>query len=199
MMKRVTPLLLLLACGDVTDPDGTPDEQEVITTVILTFEPTAGGDAIEAQWADPENDGDPTIDPITLDDGVEYALGVRFLNELESPPEELTEEITDEAEQHQVFFTGSGVEGPATGTNPAAVVSHAYADSDEGGLPIGLDNVVTALGVGSGELVVTLRHMPPEDGEPVKQADLAEAVASGGFAAIGGDNDAQVTFSIAVE
>jgi hypothetical protein len=41
--------------------------------------------------------------------------------------------------------------------------------------------------------------MPPESGEAVKNESAASDVASGGIAAIGGDNDVAVTFSLTVE
>lgn len=199
-ITRATPLLLLLAggCGDVDDHDHDHDENEVITTVVLTFAPTGGGADLAFTWTDPEDDGSPVIDDVVLPSG-DYTLSLQFLNALEDPPEDLTAEVADESDQHQVFFTGSGVQGPATGTNAAAVITQAYADTDAGGLPIGLENDITTLGAGTGELVVTLRHMPPEDGQAVKTAGAAEAVASGGFGAIGGDDDAQVTFPLEVQ
>jgi hypothetical protein len=202
-ITRLTPLLLLFtgACGDVEDDHDhshSHDENEVITTVVLTFTPDAGGADLEFTWADPEDDGDPVIDPIVLPSG-DYALSVSFLNELEDPAEDITAEIADEDDSHQVFFTGSGVEGPATGTNASAVITHAYADTDADGNPVGLTNDISTLAAGTGDLVVTLRHMPAEDGNPVKSATSAEDVASGGFASIGGDNDAEVTFPIEVQ
>lgn len=197
-LALLLPALALAACADVENPDH-DHENEVVTTVVLTFTPEGGGEALEFTWADPEDDGSPVIDEIVLADGATYALTVAFLNALEDPAEDLTDEIADESDQHQVFITGSAVEGPATGENAAAVISHAYADTDANGAPVGLDNDITALGAGSGELIVTLRHLPEEGGVPAKTEDLAETVAASGFAAIGGDNDAQVTFSLTVE
>lgn len=201
-ITKMTPLLLLFAggCGDVEDDDHghSHDENEVITTVVLAFTPDAGGADLEFTWADPEDDGDPVIDSIVLPSG-DYSLAVSFLNALEEPAEDITAEIDDESDAHQLFFTGTGVEGPATGTNASAVITQAYADSDANGNPIGLSNDIGTPQTGTGELIVTLRHMPDEDGNPVKTSSSADDVASGGFDAIGGDNDAQVTFPIEVQ
>lgn len=198
-LTRLIPFLLLAAgCGDVDDSDEPPAENEVVTTVVLTFTPDGGGTDLTFSWADPENDGDPVIDDIVLPSGA-YTLAVQFLNELEDPAEDITEEVEDESDEHQVFFTGSGVEGPATATNASAVVTHAYGDTDANGLPVGLENDISTVQAGSGELTVTLRHLPPEDGNDVKVADLAAEVAGGGFGSIGGDNDADVTFPIEVQ
>lgn len=193
------PLFALGACSDVEGDDHDHNENEVITTVRLSFRPVGGGDATIYVWADPENDGDPVIDPISLSDATDYVLEAAFLNELEDPAEDLTIEVADESDEHQVFLVGSGVEGPATGENPDAVVGVAYDDEDASGDPIGLVHSVETLGAGDGELTVVLRHLPPEDGAVVKGPGLAETVAEQGFAAIGGDDDVNVTFPISVE
>ena len=197
-MKPVPVLLLALlaACTDATNPDDL-DEGEVITTVRLAFTPQGGGTPLEFAWTDPEMDGDPVIDEITLSDAVDYDLSVAFLNEIQDPAEDITDEITDEAEEHQVFFTGTAVEGPASAV-ATAVVTQAYDDEDANGLPVGLLDTITTKGPGDGTFVVTLRHLPPESDTAVKVEDLAEDVAAGGFAAIPGDTDAQVEFDLQV-
>jgi len=189
-------LLALAACTDATNPDDL-DEGEVITTVRLSFTPQGGGDALTFEWSDPEADGDPVIDPITLSDAVDYDLSVAFLDEMQDPAEDITEEIGDEAEEHQVFFTGTAVAGPAS-ASASAVVTHAYADEDANGLPVGLVDTIATDAAGSGTLTVTLRHLPPESGTAVKVAGLAEQVATDGFGALPGDTDAQVEFALEV-
>lgn len=200
-ITRIAPVLLLLTggCSDVEDHDHDHDhENEVITTVVLTFTPEAGGEDLVFTWADPEDDGSPVIDEVVLPSG-DYALSVAFLNELEDPAEDLTTEIADESDVHQVFFTGAGVESPATGTNAEALITQSYADTDANGLPVGLSSDIGTLQAGSSEFTVTLRHMPTEDGNDVKTASAASDVASGGFSAIGGDDDAIATFPLVVQ
>jgi hypothetical protein len=188
-----------MACSDVENPGSSGvNENELITEVVLTASPQTGGADVVARWADPEGDGAPTIDPLSLDAGETYAVSVAFFNGLEDPPEDISAEIAQEDDEHQIFWTGPGVESPATGPNPAALVSQAYADADAGGLPVGLDSTVVVLGAGVSEVVITLRHLPPESGNPTKVAGLAETVAAEGFAAIGGDTDAEVTFPLTV-
>jgi hypothetical protein len=182
------------ACDDTTNPDDT-NEQELITTVELTFTPQAG-DPLVFSWADPEGDGDPAVDTVALDDSATYTLTIRFLDELEDPAQDLTSEISDEADQHQVFLTGDAVDGPATST-AGAPLTHSYADTDAAGLPIGLANTVVAA-TGEGDLTVTLRHLPPQGGAAIKVDGLAQDVADGGFGAIPGDTDTQVTFPVTI-
>lgn len=196
LLALLTPLAATTACSD--DGGGSQNAEEVITTVTLTFTPTGGGAAITASVDDPDGDGGnpPVADPIALVAGTSYATRVQFLNRLEEPAEDITEEVADESDAHQVFFTGTAVNGPASNTSGAAL-THDYADSDANGLPIGLANTFNAE-AGTGTLTVTLRHLPPVNGEPVKTADLAESVRSGGLSALPGDSDASVSFSVSV-
>ena len=208
-MKKLTyslvVLLAALGCSDVEDHDHDHHHHDhgVPTTVVLNFTPVDGGTAQSFTWADPENDGDPIIEPIVLvgaeDGGIAFDLSVEIWNELEEPAEDVTPEIEDEGDIHQLFFTGTGVQGPATGDAPDALLTHSYDDVDENGLPLGLANKATTLGQGTAEFTVTLRHLPSEDGNATKVSGLAEDVAEGGFAAIAGDSDLQVTFPLEIQ
>jgi len=203
-------LLFTGACSDVEDhddDDGHHHNHGVTTTVVLNVTPAGGGETLTFAWADPENDGDPIVDPILLPDATDhnhhdpltYKLDVEFWNELEDPAEDVTPEIAELAEEHQVFFTGSAVEGPATGANPGAIITHDYADEDADGLPLGLENGIATADWGTGELIVTLRHLAYENDQPTKTEGLADDVASGGLGAIAGEVDIQATFPIEVQ
>lgn len=194
-MKRLAALLLVLgACGDFEGPAGNPEE--VITTVVLSFTPTSGSKVI-AEFDDPDGDGGdpPTVQPVNLTTGTTYTLDVQFQNRLATIPEDITVEVMDEGDLHLLLFTGSAVVGPAT-SNTAGPLTHAYADTDANGLPIGLTSTVMAR-TGSGDLIVTLRHMPPEE-PPEKASDTVGLVKAGGIDSIGGSTDASVTFLVTV-
>jgi len=184
------------ACGD---DGGTENPEEVITTVTLTFTPMGGGTTVTASVDDPDGPGGnaPTIDPVNLANGKTYATTVRFLNKLETPPEEITTEVMDESDVHQVFFTGTGVKGPAT-SNTTGPLTHTYGDMDANGFPLGLTNTIVAA-TGTGPLTITLRHMPPVNDTPVKTGTLADTVKTGGIAALPGDTDVNVTFTATVQ
>ena len=182
------PVALFAGCSDVSDPDE-PNEEEVITTVVLTL--TQGDETIEVSWADPEDDGSPVIDTLTLAADTEYDVSVQFLNELEDPAEDITLEVEDESDEHQVFYTGSAVDD--------GLVTVSYDDTDADGLPVGLLTVFDTAAAGSGELVLTLQHLPPVDDAPVKVGGLADDAATNGVDALPGDADAHVVFPLLVE
>lgn len=217
-MMRLIPffaatLLITSACDDPKSDDALDQNdshdhvEELKSGLVLTFTPQGRGDTVSVGWSPSDGNEDTIAGDILLPDASNhnhhdtksYTLDIAFWNDEVDPAEETTSEIADLAEEYQIFFTGSAVEGPATGTNRGAIIEHAYDDSDADGLPLGLSNSITTLDWGAGELTVTLRHLPLEDGEPTKTDGLAEDVASGGFSAISGESDIQVTFNIEVE
>ncbi len=189
--------LTLAGCPNVEAPPAGPNDAEVITTVKLTFTPAGGGTPLEFAFADPENDGSPVVDDVALEDDTTYTMAVAFLNELEDPAEDITVEVDEESDEHQVFVYGSGVSGPATGENAAALVTHAYGDTDANDLPVGLSNTITATAAGSAEIKVMLRHLPVENETATKVAALAAALAAGDT--LPGEPDVDVTFPLVVE
>ncbi len=187
----------LAACGDDDDPETPADEneEEVITTVNLTLTPSAGGTAITAGARDTDGNGTiDEIDDITLAAGTTYVMGIGLLNELETPPEDIGEEVAGEDDEHQFFFLGTGVQSESTGTVTNPVVTVSYGDVDGNGDPVGLvDTTVVANVAGTGTLRVILRHLPG-----LKEAGLADDVASGGIDSIPGENDIDVEFDLTV-
>lgn len=187
-------LMLLMGCNDdVSDPDGHDHDHDhgVIAAVQLTFAPTSGGDAVTYEI----HDG--VSDEVQLMAGESYDLSVAILEDDADGLLDLTGEISNDAESHQVFFLGEDIASEAT-QSQNALVSVDYNDSDSNGMPLGIDSVATGLQAGSGSMQVVLRHMPPENGNPIKTAESAADVASGGLSAIGGDNDFDVSFDLTV-
>lgn len=180
-------ILFGLGCSDVENHTYI-DEQELITTVELTFE-AMDGDGFEVIWDSSDTSIEPVIDTLYLDTEHNYSVFVRFLNGLESPAEDLTPEIQDEGTDHQVFFLGSVFDG---------LLMHTYNDADENGLPLGIENTLSVLGFGEGDLTLALRHMPKEGNVVVKVDELAEKVKEEGFDNIGGENDVFVSFPVIV-
>jgi len=181
-------MMLIAACG--SPGGGATNEEEVITSIMLAFAPMGGGAAVTAELDDPDGVGGapPTVQPINLTAGT-YTLTVRFQNRLEDPAEEITDEVRDENDFHLLLFTGTAVAsgGPLT---------HSYGDLDGNGLPVGLTSTVMAR-TGTGQLTVTLRHMPPEE-PPVKAADTVMLAKQNGIETLGGSTDATGTFMVTV-
>lgn len=192
--------LLFPACVDDGDHD---HDSEIISRVELTFTPEAGAPLV-FEFTDPDGDGGMSgvAERIELAAGTTYTLTIRFENALADPPEDITDEIEAEAEDHLVFVLGDVV-GPAS-SDSSALLTHAYADleSDYGmnavgeDLPVGLRNTVTTDSAGTGELRVMLRHLPELNGEPQKSGDLPAALAAGDD--LPGVVDADVVFELVI-
>jgi hypothetical protein len=167
--------LFVISCSDDDDPVAV-DEEEVITTMNVTLTGSASTITLQSQDLDGDGPNAPVIDISgNLSANATYTGTIELLNETESPAEDITEEVAEEDEEHQFFFTTSG-----------ALTSVVYNDEDADGNPVGLAFTLTTGDAGSGTLQITLRHEPtkPNDGT------LAEA---------GGETDIAQSFSITVE
>lgn len=165
-------LTCMASCSD--DPEST-NEEEVITTVLITLTPEEG-DAITLGWNDDNEDG--IVDTEEIDDNKllsineSYTATIELLNKSVTPEVDITEEIEEEAEDHLFCFEPTG-----------ANVSVAYADEDRNGLGIGLTSVWTTTTPSNGTIKITLRHQPD-----LKTGDCPGA----------GDTDVSLTFRISV-
>jgi len=187
------------------DECGDPGQTELITTVTLTFTSDTAP-TVTAAFSDPDGDGGASgsADPIALAADTTYALAVQFTNDLEQPAEDITAEVEEEAEEHQVFIYGASVTGPASTGD--GLVTHEYADVESDytqnaagdDLPVGILSTITTGAAGAdGEIQVMLRHLPELNGAPVKTGDLAASFAAGD--ALPGDVDADVRFDLDVQ
>lgn len=172
-------VLFFAGCED--DDGSGPTEEEVITDVTLSLTPISGGDVVSLTFVDRDGDGgdDPTITGGTLQSGTTYNGSIQFFNRSGDEDENVTLEIEEEDDEHQVFYEFSGVAATA-----------AYVDQDGAGNPLGLLTLIVAAAATEGTLTVTLRH------EPDKAAD---GVSSGLIANAGGETDVEVVFPITIE
>ena len=169
---------LIFSCS--SDDDSTPEpvlEEEVITTMTITL--TADGQAdVILQTQDLDGDG-PNLPVVTvsgdLSENTMYSGSIVLLNETEDPAENITEEIEEEALEHQFFYTiGNGLNAETD-----------YNDADSDGNPIGLDFVLSTNSVSSGSITFTLRHEPTKPNMGIEDA--------------GGETDIEATFDIAIQ
>lgn len=169
--------------GVSCDPEEVEDEeQEVITTIIYTLTPSAGGDDVVLTFTDLDGDGgdDAVITGGSLSANTTYSGDIEILNESVSPTEDITQEILEEDEEHQFFFESSN----------STLVTIAYNDSDPNGLPIGIETTLITGTAGSTDLTVILRHEPNKSGDNVSTGDITNA---------GGETDIEVVFPLDVQ
>lgn len=186
-MKTIKNALLLLlafnfvvACSNSDDPEPV-NEEEVITTLQATLVPDAGE---TVTLTSQDLDGDGPNEPVitingTLQANTSYDGTFLLLNETESPAENVTEEILEEDDEHQFFFSF---------TNNIASV--AYADQDGEGNPIGVQFTLTTGDAGTGNATFVLKHQPNKNAEGVSEGNMANA---------GGSTDIEVEFTLVVE
>jgi hypothetical protein len=107
-------------------------------------------------------------------------MTVELLDESDAASvEDITEEVEEEDEAHQFFFT----------LTAALDMTVSYDDEDDNGDPVGLVNTVTTTGASSGTLTIILRHEPNKD---------AAGVADGNITNAGGDTDVQAEFDVTI-
>jgi predicted RNA binding protein with dsRBD fold (UPF0201 family) len=157
------------------------NEEEVITTVTTTL--TAGSQTVTMTSRDLDGEG-PNKPVVTVAGDLlvntTYTGAVSFVNESVSPVDDITAEIKEEGDEHQLFFIA-----------PAAIGAFTYADADVNGKPIGLAfTLKTGTVAATGNIVVVLRHEP---------AKSAAGVAAGDITNAGGATDAQITYSVQVK
>jgi hypothetical protein len=172
--------LLTLAMLGCSDDDTTPEvinDEELITTVILTLTQESGDQVVLTTI---DLDGDGPDEPVTtvvgsFSENTQYQGAVQFLNETEDPAEDITQEVIEEADEHQVFYTIS------EGLN----IQTTYEDQDTQGNPLGVQITLSTGAASEGSLTVTLRH------EPVKPND--------GLESAGGETDISTSFDVSIQ
>ena len=165
--------ILLSSCSDNHEDDDHDHEEELITTVTYTL--SNGADIVTLKFQDLTGGSieDATYDvsgPLTAN--TTYTGSVQLLNETESPAEDITEEVKDEADEHEFFYTSSGLTITKT-------------DVDGNGFPLGVETSLITAGAGSGTLTIVLKH------EPTKPND-------GSSSSAGGSTDVEVTFNVTI-
>lgn len=174
-------ILTTTACGS-DDPEPV-NEEELITTLRVTFTGTGPneGEVVTATFKDLDGTGgnDPEITNPVLAANGSYDVSVAFLNEAESPAENITLEVQEEGDEHQVFFVANNI-----------TFTYQYDDQDVNSKPIGLSGSVLVGAAGTGTLQVLLIHEPNKDATGVSGGDPTNA---------GGETDISVTFNVTIQ
>ncbi|QMU63324.1 MAG: type 1 periplasmic binding fold superfamily protein [Flavobacteriaceae bacterium] len=168
--------LLIVSCSKNDTPQ-VVNEEEVITTLTVILTPAGGGTAITLQSQDLDADG-PNAPDVTvsgpLSAGVVYNGSIALLNETETPPGNVTEEVEQESNEHQFFYTVAGLD-----------ITTAYTNFDGNGNPLGTMFTLTTGVAGTGTLTFTLRHEPTKPNTGLSDA--------------GGETDITVTFDVTIQ
>jgi hypothetical protein len=183
-MKKLRILTIatvaIISLNSCSNDDKPVNEEEVITTVTTTL--TGGGQVITLTSRDLDGDG-PNAPVITVSGNLtantSYMGSTTFLNETETPAENITTEILDEGVEHQIFYQA-----------PSALGTFTYNDTDANGKPIGLQFTLLTGNAGTGNVTVTLRHEPNKSAAGVAAGDITNA---------GGSTDAVVTYPVVVQ
>lgn len=165
-------LFLTVQCSK--DEPEVINEEELITTVVLNL--TKSGDSSATTYT--YNDGQ-TPPSISLEANSSYQASIAFLDESNpSDVEDITEEVIEEVDEHQVFYQIQG-----------AVVSITSASNDindSSGNALMLNTTWTTGAAASGSVQVYLIHEPTTKNGSTRE-DL------------GGSTDIQVNFPVGVQ
>lgn len=185
-------VFMLNNCDDDDDVPNGDGDVEVITDAILTFTDANGG-TVTATAMDPDGEGVAdlmVLDAITLDANTTYSLDIQLWNGLDEPAESISEEVAEEDDEHQFFFsfTQDAFSSPmGDGNIDASSDTINYLDADDNGNPLGL---VTSWTTGvdaitGGAFTVRLQHQP----------DIKTSTTG----ADDGDTDIDITFALNIQ
>ncbi len=200
LLKNYRLIALLFAaitissCSDDDDVPPEEEELEVITDVALVFTNDANSmDVVRATAQDPDGIGAMPlavqVEPIVLSANTSYTLTFEIFNNLETPGEDIGEEILDEDNEHQFFFsftTDAFTSPMGNGNVDTASDPLNYDDMDENNNPVGLSTSwETGPGTMGGSFTVLLQHQPD--------------IKTGTTGASDGENDFNLTFNLEIQ
>lgn len=173
-------ILALTSCEKETVEPTVPNEEEVITTLILDLENHNNQKKHRFIFQDLDGDGGnaPQITLDTLETNTTYQANIILLNETETPADSISNEVLEEGDHHQFFFKSTDNK-----------ITVEYADKDEDNFPIGLKNTLKTTETGKFNLNISLKHKPIKTAAGVKDGDPTNA---------GGETDIEVNFEIPV-
>jgi hypothetical protein len=173
--KKMHLIFLILAIFSSCKKESNPEtnDEEVITTMKLTFVPVGGGTTLTYQYDDADGPGGnaPIQDVIALSPSKSYQVSLQLLNKTPNPVADITTEVQAESEAHRFYYE------PSTGIN----LTVSQLDNDTNGVPLGVNGTWTAGSASTGTIKVTLRHYPgtppgKETADPVNSTKSATDV-----------------------
>jgi hypothetical protein len=165
----IAAMTLILSCKKDENPVPTPqppvNEGELITTIKISFVDTANfANKVTAVFSDIDGPGgnNPVIDTIRLQPNKTYLAEILLLDQSKNPIDTISNEIIEEANDHQFFFTQ---------TNTGITVNYADLDSNNPPLPLGISTIWTTTGAFIGKTRITLKHQPGIKNNSITQGD----------------------------
>ena len=179
-------LVILVSSAVITsckkDKMEEPNDNEVITTIILTFVPAGGGATLTYQFDDADGPGGtaPSQQEIVLAPAKTYAVTVQLLDKTKTPDADVTTEVASEPDAHRFYYE------PTAGSN----LTVSGLNNDAAGIPLGITSTWETGAIATGKIKVTLRHYP---GNPPGKAagDLVSSTKS--------DTDIEVEFNTKIQ
>ena len=171
-------MVTFVATGCKKDSKEPENEEELITTLKLTFTEVGGTATSTVTFKDADGPGGnaPTQnEQIVLAPNKQYNCTVQVLDESKSPAVDITTEVIAEANDHQFYYEPTVVNITVTGLN-----------TDPNGRPLGVTSRWNCGAVsGPGTVKVTLKHKPGAKGsnDPVTV----------------GETDIEVTFAARIQ
>jgi hypothetical protein len=171
-------MFTIASVGCKKDPVASPNDGELITTlrITLTEKISQIQSVFEFQDLDGEGGQAPSrFDQIVLDKGSEYTCNLELLNESADPIDNITAEILEEGEDHEIFLSATN-----------SLVTFSDLSKDINNLPLGLSSTWVTTGInGNGTLTITLKHKP--------------GIKASGDLVTKGDTDVSIDFPLVVQ
>jgi hypothetical protein len=178
----ISTLLASSACVKKTNTPPSNEEEE-INTVRLTL--TGNGTTTTYNWKDLDGPAGnlPVADTVRLAPSTQYQCDVSLVNQSNNVDNDLTPEIRNESNEHQLFFAVEGNRNLTVVYNPNDF------DNNTPPKPIGLRTNFATTIPGNGSLKVVLRHQP----------DLKQAITNTLGDSTLGDTDVEIRMPYKVQ
>jgi hypothetical protein len=152
ILPAVIVVMFALVISACKKEKGETNDEELITTMMVTATPQGGGTALEFSFKDLDGPGGnpPTTDNITLAANTTYDVSITLLNENANPDEDITEEVEEENLAHRFYYE----------ITPGVNLTISNLNNDDNGVPLGITSTWTTAAASTGQVTITLRHYP---------------------------------------
>lgn len=129
-----------------------PNNEELITTILVKLTPVGGGPVLNFQVEDLDGNGGnaPVAQEIVLAPNKVYTAEMMIQDKTKTPVGDVSAEVRAEADDHQFYFT----------PNAAVELSVTNLDKDSKNYPLGLTSTWTTGAASTGKIFILLKHKP---------------------------------------